>query len=148
MEIIVQNLQDLVPIHTHSVKDALLKVLDVHPVTFDDLMVYFVDESTICQLHDKHFNDPSPTDCISIQVDAPNTSDCFLGEIYVSPQAALDHCKTTEANLYEELTLYVIHGFLHLIGYDDLENESREKMRLAEKKLMDYLKSCHKIITK
>lgn len=147
MEIQVENYQDLLEIDVQTVPQIVHSVLHIENVTCDELMVYFVDESTLCELHQKHFNDPSPTDCISIQVDPPNSKPCFLGEIFISPKAAIDFCKEKKDLVYEEITLYLVHGLLHLIGYDDIESEDRKKMRLAEKKCMDYLLSKKNLIS-
>ncbi|MCH9632976.1 MAG: Endoribonuclease YbeY [Chlamydiae bacterium] len=148
MDIQVENLQDLLPINNNSVVDVVKGVLNVENKLCDEVMVYFVDEQTICKVHDDHFNDPSPTDCISIQVDNPGSTPCFLGEIFVSPKAAIDYCKSNKGQIYQELTLYLVHGMLHLLGYDDIENDDEAKMRLAEKKSIDYLLKCNKLICK
>lgn len=40
----------------------------------------------------------------------------------------------------EELGLYLIHGWLHIVGFDDLENVDREIMRLEEQRVIDHIK--------
>lgn len=139
MEILVENHQDLLDINTKSVPGVVKSVLSNENVSCDEIMIYFVNNRTICDLHKIHFNDPSPTDCISVQVDPIGSKPCFLGEIYISTKAALDYCREDEDSVYEELTLYLVHGLLHLIGYDDLDPEKETQMRLAEKRNMDYL---------
>lgn len=116
-------------------------------VICDEISIYFVDEKTICKLHKLHFNDPTLTDCISIQVDEPGTLNCYLGEIYVCPQVAQTYIQKNKGNLYQEITLYLIHGILHLVGFDDIEPEDEKKMRLAEKDVMDYLLLNKKLIS-
>ncbi len=148
MDILVENHQDLLPINTDSALDAVKAVLSVEGVTCDEVMVYFVDEKTICSQHAKHFDDPTPTDCISIQVDQPGSKPCFLGEVFVSPKAAIDYCADSPDQIYTELTLYLVHGILHLLGYDDIKNDDKSKMRLAEKKSMNYLIKSNKLIYK
>lgn len=148
MDVLVENYQDLVPINISSVEEVVRLVLDKEQALCDEINIYFVDVPTICELHDQHFNLKTPTDCISIQVDPIGTSPCFLGEVYISPQAAIDYCQKHSKELYPELTLYLIHGILHLLGYDDLKKEDIAKMRLAEKTHIDYLLSINKMINK
>ena len=97
--------------------------------------VYFVTMKEICRLHDQFFNDPSPTDCITFPIDLdPATADRYLGDIFIAPEAALAY-----PDPYEETTLYLVHGLLHLIGYDDLTPIEKKKMRRKEKSCMRRL---------
>ena len=148
MDILVENHQDLIPINTDTAIDVVETVLSIEGKFCDEIMVYFVDEKTICDQHAKHFDDPSPTDCISIQVDPLGSKPCFLGEIFISPKAAIDYCATNPNQIYSEITLYLVHGILHLLGYDDIKNVDKSKMRLAEKKSMNYLVESNKLISK
>lgn len=105
---------------------SVLKYLDVE---CEEVALYFVSTKTICELHDQFFQDPSPTDCISFPLGKPH-----LGEIFVCPQAAIDYGAP-----YPETTLYIIHGLLHLIGYDDLNPKDKRVMRKKEKSCMAHL---------
>lgn len=112
------------------------------PVKFQEFSCYFVDTPTICDLHAKFFDDPSPTDCISFPMeDDPENSDYpILGDVFVCPQTAKEYVADTGQDVYEETTLYVVHGILHLLGYDDIEEGDEKEMRTAEKRCMDMLK--------
>lgn len=109
---------------------------------YDEVTIHFVKTQEIQQLHLDYFNDGSTTDCISFPMD---DDDDFLGyrvlgEIFVCPQTALDYAETHKTNSQDELTLYIIHGLLHLMGYDDINLVDRRKMRIAEKKHIKNLK--------
>lgn len=146
MDIIIEDTQSLVSIEESSVFHIVQAVLSLEQASCDELNIYFVQEAEICEVHAEFFNDPSPTDCISIQIDDPKDSPCFLGEIFISPKAAQDYIKESQGDLYEEITLYLVHGLLHLLGYDDVEEEERQKMRLAEKRHINYLKEHHLLL--
>lgn len=148
LDISVQDLQDALPINVNSAHDVVAQFFSWAKLSCDEIMVYFVDTKTICDLHDKHFNDPSPTDCISIQVDPIGSSPCFLGEIFISTDAAIEFCKENKELIYQEITLYLVHGLLHLIGYDDIESDDALQMREAENKCMKYLMLKNAIVTK
>jgi probable rRNA maturation factor len=77
--------------------------------------------------------DPSPTDVITFPAQPEMES---AGEIIVS----VDHARSQAAELGEtfsrELSLYLVHGWLHLAGYDDHKDSDRAKMREAEQKAL------------
>ena len=107
-----------------------------------DLSVVFVDDAAIARVHESFMSDPSPTDVITFPADPEMES---AGEIVIS----VDHarCRATEVAIpfSRELTLYLIHGWLHLAGYDDHTEGDREAMRAAENQALDLVeeaKSC------
>jgi len=100
-----------------------------------EMAVHFVGKEKISRLHATHFDDPSPTDCITFPYDDPH----FLGEIFVCPKVAEEYVKKHGGNIENEITLYVVHGFLHLIGYEDTTPKKRIIMREQEKKWMNLL---------
>jgi len=97
-------------------------------VATQEVAIYFIGSRKITQLHAEFFNDPTPTDCITFPFGGQ-----LLGEILVCPKAALDY---NPQKPYEETTLYIIHGLLHLLGYDDIDSKKRALMRREEKRLM------------
>ena len=112
------------------------------PIGDGDLSVVFVDDAAIARLHEAFMSDPSPTDVITFPADPEMKS---AGEIVIS----VDHarCRATELAIpfSRELTLYLIHGWLHLAGYDDHSEGDRESMRAAEVQalaLVEKDKSC------
>lgn len=106
------------------------------PITDGELSVALVDDSTIARIHCDFMDDPSPTDVITFPADPSMAS---AGEIIVS----VDHARQRSAELAEpfsrELTLYLVHGWLHLAGYDDRQPEDRKIMRAAEQKALTLL---------
>ena len=65
--------------------------------------------------------------------------DCFA-EVYVCPDVAVEYSAKFGTTPSYELTLYIVHGMLHLAGEDDLEDAARASMRQAEKRVMDGIK--------
>lgn len=138
----VFNQQNTLSIDPQSVKTATEFILKHANARFNELTIYFVEEDEICKLHADFFDDPSPTDCISFPMDdASDAGYKVLGDIFINPKAAIEYAKTENSDPYEELTLYLIHGILHLLGYDDLTEEETKKMREAEKIHLDHLKA-------
>jgi probable rRNA maturation factor len=136
MNIQVFKKQKDLKISSKSVK-ALVQAVLTHEKAADweEVSIYFVTEKSICQLHDEFFQDPSSTDCISFPMGVDGT----LGEVFVCPKTAILYAEKKGLDPYQETALYVIHGLLHLLGYDDLEEKTRRVMRKKEKSCMRHV---------
>lgn len=133
------NRQSNLPIDLSSVRKLIMFFLQEKKIADKEVAIYFVGIRKISQLHAEHFNDPTPTDCITFPFGQE-----LLGEIFVCPKAALDY---NPKKPYEEITLYIIHGLLHLLGYDDIDSKKRSRMRREEKRLMALAKKHHCMVT-
>ncbi len=139
MKILVFNRQKDLPLSSPSVRSVVKQVLLTEQRSTDELSLYFVTTEEICHLHEQFFDDPSPTDCISFPMDEREKTDYhILGEVFVCPQAAIEQVMTI-GEAYQEATLYLVHGILHLLGYDDIRKSDIKKMREAEARNMKAL---------
>jgi probable rRNA maturation factor len=127
------NQKDL-PIDKSRLRLLVREVLSFLEISPKELAIYFVEEKKISELHEQFFQDPTVTDCITFPIDEE-----FLGEIFVCPKVALTYAKKRGLDPQKEVLLYVIHGILHLIGYDDLDPKERRSMRKMEKSCMRHL---------
>ena len=109
-----------------------------------EIFFYFVSKREISRLHDQFFSDPTPTDCITF----PMGDGDILGEVFICPEVALEYAKKAKLDLYTEISLYAVHGFLHLVGFRDLKSLDKKKMRLAEKRCLKLLKGKGALIKK
>lgn len=105
-----------------------------------ELGVYLVNEERICQLHQEYFDDPSFTDCITFPIDREDPKG-YLGEVFICPKAALIYTQENGGDPYIELSRYIIHTLLHLLGHDDQSAQERKKMRYLENKYLNLLKT-------
>lgn len=122
-------------------------VLKSFKIDCEALAVHFVSKKAISKLHLDFFNDPTPTDCISFPIDQPslNGKCAFLGEIFVCPSVAYEYATKNDKDPYIEIILYVIHGLLHLFGFDDLSTHQKKKMRKKERECLKLLAKNHLI---
>jgi len=101
-----------------------------------ELAIVFVDEDFLCGLHQRFLDDPSPTDVLSFDLgQGPGPE----GEVYVSVDRAREVSTARSTSLQRELALYVVHGVLHLCGFDDQSDGDREAMRAAERSVLQSL---------
>lgn len=126
---------------------ALIHFLDTEDLPWSippgDLAVAFLREENCRELHGVFFQDDSVTDVMTF----PGTSeDDHAGDLAVCPSYAADHAPEYGQSFAEELTLYVVHGWLHLAGLDDRTIEATQAMRAAEKFIMDRLRTEHHLL--
>lgn len=138
----VENNQTDLVIDLLTVKQIADTVISYEGHSYDEVSIYLVDMDQICSIHQDFFDDPSPTDCISFPMDEPDEEGYkILGDIFVCPKAAIDYAVMNGGDPYYETTLYTVHGLLHLLGYDDIEEVDQIEMREAEKRHMEHLKT-------
>jgi probable rRNA maturation factor len=130
---------DRLRLDPHSL-EACIGVLDrspEYPVPLGTLEVAFVDEDRCSQLHKDFFDDPDITDVMTFPGDP---GDDHLGDIAICPAVAAGASGAAGLPFHEELTLYLVHAWLHLSGLRDDEPDARKQMRRAESILMDQLR--------
>lgn len=101
-----------------------------------ELSVAFLSDAALAKLHLQFLDDPTVTDVITFPGD-PEMD--FAGEICVSWERAAAEAATRNSGLRHELTLYLVHGWLHLAGLDDLTTDGRAAMRRAEELIMSRI---------
>lgn len=101
-----------------------------------ELSLVFLTDAALAKLHADFLDDPSPTDVITFEGD-PSLG--TAGEICVSADTAAAYAKKHRRDFSAELTLYVIHGWLHLAGHDDLVPAKKRIMRRAEARALRLL---------
>lgn len=141
-KISIINQQRALSISASTVRKLVKVILEEFKISCEELAVHFVSASLISKLHLKYFQDPSITDCITFPIDDPYSKKeaCIcLGEIFICPAYAKNYSTSHGTNVYEELSLYTVHGILHLLGYDDLISSEKKKMRLREKQCLKLL---------
>ncbi|MBI5273351.1 MAG: rRNA maturation RNase YbeY [Chlamydiia bacterium] len=130
----IYNQQRTFPLSRVSVRKAVETLISFLSISCDECSLYFVSTKKITALHAEFFEDPTPTDCITFPIDSS-----YLGDLFVCPDAAITFAASQNRSPYQELLLYIVHGFLHLLGYDDIDPISRRSMRKMEKQCMDHL---------
>ncbi len=121
----------------------LIDVLDslpTFPIPEGELSLAFLDDPQITEVHAQFLEDPTPTDVITFPGD-PEAG--FAGEICVSADHAQFEAEKRGHAFARELTLYLVHGWLHLAGYDDHEPADRRAMRAAERRVMAALEAAN-----
>ena len=106
------------------------------PIAGGELSVVFVDDAQIAKIHGDYIGDPTPTDVITFPANNEMES---AGEIIVSVDHARIRAEELKVPFSRELSLYLIHGWLHLAAYDDKNEVECAKMREAEQAALTVL---------
>lgn len=125
--------------------DASLSAFRLSPsaVPAGELSLVFLTDPALARLHADFLADPTPTDVITFEGDPAQGT---AGEICVSADAALRQTGKRR-DFSSELTLYLVHGWLHLAGYDDLQPAKKRRMRRAESQAMKLLRAARAMPT-
>ena len=100
------------------------------------LSIVFVTDRKIHALNKQYLNHDYPTDVLTFDMSEKKGRGIIEGEIIVSATTARCNAKEYRISPEQELFLYVIHGVLHLLGYDDHSVSGRNKMRKKEKEII------------
>jgi probable rRNA maturation factor len=111
-------------------KEAAKRVLREAEVAAAEVSLAVVDDATIHRLNRRHLSHDYPTDVLSFLLADPPP--CLEGEVIVSWDRACEVARQYGWPVEDELLLYVIHGMLHLVGYDDHDSQQLQRMREAE----------------
>ncbi len=95
--------------------------------------VVFVDDVFLSEMHNRYLSDPSETDVITFNLGEAAVE----GEIYISTDRASAQAEQYGTPAEEEIIRLIIHGLLHLKGYDDIDEQERLEMKKEENQLTE-----------
>jgi len=125
-----------------KLKGAVEPILKSFGIDNAELSITFATDSEIKALNKIYRHRAAPTDVLSFSMREgkriARDSD-ILGDIVISVDRARAQAKTFGTSFKEEMKLYIIHGVLHLLGYDDEEPAARKKMRRKEQELLNII---------
>ena len=131
MEAEVDIIHNQVAVHfpTQPLQQLARQIIREEKIPIRELRIIFVDDPYLRDLHRKYLDDDTFTDVMTFNLGSP---EAIEGEIYISVDRARDHAQNFGVPLGEEVGRLVIHGLLHLKGYDDHTPSRREEMRSRE----------------
>jgi probable rRNA maturation factor len=141
-EITVRNLQRKIPVNVAELEkfagNAVQHSLQLHQRQQTDLrklgeiFIWLISDRRMALLHRKFLGQSGPTDVMTFQ----------HGEIFISVETARRHARAFENSFVPELKLCIVHGLLHLHGFDDQTRAQACKMKKAQEKILRSASSC------
>ena len=116
-----------------SIRGLLEMVLSENKHQSADINIIITDDDSLRQMKKEYFNQDVYTDVIAFNID----EDPFEGELYISYDRVKDNAEKFNDSLEGEFKRILIHGTLHLCGFDDQTKEDKSRMTSMEE---DYLK--------
>lgn len=116
------------------------KLLEVQGLKGIEVSLYLTDDRVIRELNKAYRGKDKATDVLSFIFDEPAGPYRLLGEIVISVDTARRQAEEIGHSLEEEIKRLVVHGFVHLLGYDhELGGEEEKKFKELEDKLLNSL---------
>ena len=139
-KIIVRNLQRKIPVNVVDLKKFAQKAVErclrlsrnktTDLIQLSKISVLIISDRKMAALHRQFMNESGPTDVMTFQ----------HGEIFVSAETARRHARRFGNAFERELRLYVVHGLLHLHGFDDRDEAGARKMASVQRKILAQTK--------
>ncbi|HOV91531.1 MAG TPA: rRNA maturation RNase YbeY [Candidatus Kapabacteria bacterium] len=118
------------------------KIMDVANLIFEEynikdakIRIVFIYDNEIKEINNRFLHHNSPTDVLSFNFEEENLE----GEIYISIETAEQQAKEYKVSLTNELLRLLIHGILHLLGYEDNTIKKRKIMHNLEDKYLQKI---------
>jgi len=138
--LVVRNRQRARPLNTKFLRE-IVRVLLVEELSQDDfeIGVAIIGEEAMIRMNEGYLRHEGSTDVITFDYMDASRPKGLAGEIFVCLDEALAQAPRFRVSWQNELVSYVVHGILHLSGYDDKTAAARKNMKREENRLMRRL---------
>jgi probable rRNA maturation factor len=153
-DVAIANEQGALSIDRERLEEIVRMTLQAEGAAAATISVAIVDDPTMHSLNRAHLDHDYPTDVLSFLLEcsageeAPDGDDprsgfagfgkCLDGEVIISADTAIRESAAYGWQPQDELALYLVHGLLHLCGYDDLEDDAQTAMRSREREILQF----------
>lgn len=147
MPVSLKNRQKLFAVDTGRIRRSLKRLLKELRCEGRDVCVLLVDDNGIREMNKRYLNVDRPTNVISFAMEEGEFGGInpqILGDIAISVETASRDASAGQLDLVEEIEFLMIHGLLHLLGYDHEEAaaEKAAEMKARERELFFFLRRC------
>jgi probable rRNA maturation factor len=130
--------QEIIAVDRARMREVARAVLEGEQIADYEISLAFVDNETSHRLNKRYLEHDEPTDVLSFPLSDPSAKK-LAGELVISVEIGRDQANERGHVVQAELALYVIHGLLHLCGYDDKSPSEAELMRQRERQYLAKL---------
>ncbi len=142
MRIDILNLQNKVRVDKKGIKGCAERMLEAMGERKAELSLLFVDDSCIRELNWHYRKVKSRTDVLAFSMregEGLARDSLILGDVVISTETARREARKRKILTQKEMYLYLVHGILHLLGYDDRNRIDRKRMKTKELELLEAM---------
>lgn len=144
MNLQIQNNQNKIKINKRKIRAAILKIMKILECAEKEISINFVDDTKIKQLNKQYLGKDKATNVLSFSLredEYGNINPQVLGDIVISVETAQKDAVYGNLTVDQEIDFLIIHGLLHLLGYDHENKTEKEtsKMRKKERELFNLI---------
>ncbi|WP_303997457.1 rRNA maturation RNase YbeY [Megamonas hypermegale] len=149
MEIILSSMPENLEIDVEivdTVRKAAYTVGELYGLDNAEVSITFTDNEHIHAINRDYRNVDRPTDVISFALNEGDEPEIeggapvnVLGDIIISVEKAVEQASDYGHSVEREVAFLTVHGMLHLLGYDHIEEDDRKEMRREEDFVMEKL---------
>lgn len=114
-----------IPLARARVSDIAQRVLKAERVREGMLSITFLGARAMASLNRRHLGHRGTTDVIAFGLGRSLPRSALVGDIYIAPDVARANALRHRTSVREELTRLIVHGVLHVVGYEHASDESR-----------------------
>jgi probable rRNA maturation factor len=136
MNIHIENRQKAVKLDLRRIRRVVHKLQEVLSCSDQEISLLFVDNEQIRQMNRQYLNRNHPTNVISFPIkegDYSHVNPHLLGDIVISVERALQDAASGDLPFNDEIDFLLIHGLLHLLGYNHEGANEIEAIKMKEK---------------
>ncbi|AQT67626.1 Endoribonuclease YbeY [Anaerohalosphaera lusitana] len=119
-----------------TLRDLVMSVLDRYDATDATVSISIVGDEIITQVHQQFLGDEKTTDVISFDLSEAESENERIFDLVVNYEMASRQAQQRSHDAQAELALYITHGLLHNLGFDDIDPADAEKMHKAEDEIL------------
>ena len=121
-----------------KIKSLILNVFEEKQIKLIELSIILTNNISLSKLKKKYFNVNQFTDVIAFNLS--DEKDCIEGEIYISIDDVKENAKIYSESFENEFKRVIIHGGLHLLGFDDSTEHEKQTMKNLENIFLNKFK--------
>jgi probable rRNA maturation factor len=141
MNIVIANHQRVRKINVRLLKKIILTLLAKLEVTKVDLEINLVAATEMARINETYLRHDGATDVITFDYSmsgcrAPDVEQQLHGELFICVDEAILQARKFGVKWQSEIVRYIVHGILHLLGFDDARTGQQRKMKREENRLL------------